>query len=73
MGRARLEPPNERKDEKIYMVVTRTTKDMFERFKYEHCYPSFSDALYALLLYYYEGKKPESLCPNIKVRGGVLS
>jgi hypothetical protein len=73
VGRTRLEPSNERKDERIDMTVTRTTKEIFERFKHELCYPSFSDALYALLLYYYEGKKPESLCPNIKVRGGVLS
>ncbi len=50
MGRTRLEPPNERKDKRIDMAVTRTTKDMFERFKHELCYPSFSDALYALLL-----------------------
>ena len=72
MSKKRLEPPDERKDKRIDMVVTRTTMDLFERFKYEHCYPSGGDALYALLVYYYYGKKPESLCPGIKVKGEVL-
>jgi len=38
MGRTRLEPPNERKDEKIDMMVIKTTMDMFERFRHENCY-----------------------------------
>ena len=72
LGRKRLEPLDEKKDERIDMVVTRTTMEMFNRFKHEHCYSSGGDALYALLVYYYYGKKPESLCPGIKVRGGIL-
>jgi|GEM_PF-5358297 len=68
----RLEPRDKKKDEKINLAVTEDTLQLLDKFKFENCYSSRGEAVYALLIYYYYGKKPESLCPGIKIKGNIL-